>query len=96
MFFVNVSRRQDTVALRSQRHSGRIDEHSANTGATMETSVAETAAAKGACRRQCGSGKITAETGVAQTGVAEEHVAIKVLAENASSGDEDFLHGAAR
>ena len=40
--------------------------------------------------------KITAETGVAQTGVAEEHVAIKVLAENVSSGDEDFCYGVAR
>ena len=40
--------------------------------------------------------KITPETCVAQKGVAEEHVAIKVLAENVSSGDEDFLHGVAR
>ena len=54
MFFVNVSRRQDTAALRPQRHSGRINEHSAKKGATMKASVAETAAAKGACRRQCG------------------------------------------
>ena len=57
MSFVNVSRRQDTAALRPQRHSGRINEHSAKKGATMEASVAETAAAKGACRRQCGRGK---------------------------------------
>ena len=37
-----------------------------------------------------------AETGAAETGVAEELVAIEVVAETVSSGDEEFLTGAAR
>ena len=61
----------------------------------MVTSAAETAAAKGTCRSQCSCGKANVDWR-GRDGVAEELVAVEVLAENVSSGEEEFLHGAAR
>ena len=96
MSFVNVSRRQDTAALRPQRHSGRIYEHSAKKEPRWRRVWLRQPRRKELVADNAAVEKITAGTGVAQTGVAEEHVATKVLAENVSSGDEDFLHGVAR